>query len=117
MLASGSKGNAIFVSDGITSILFDAGLSGKEMERRLTSRKLSPASIKAIVVSHEHSDHIQGVGVLARRYKIPVYINHQTYQAAKNSIRKAAGVGTGISFHWPRAEVCWTLIRCHKISC
>lgn len=84
MLASGSKGNAIFVSDGITSILFDAGLSGKEMERRLTSRKLSPAGINAIIVSHEHSDHIQGVGVLARRYKIPVYINHQTYQAAKN---------------------------------
>lgn len=86
MLASGSKGNAIYVSDGITSILFDAGLSGKELERRLTSRNLSPDSIRAIVVSHEHSDHIQGVGILARRYKIPVYINQQTYQAAQNSL-------------------------------
>lgn len=86
MLASGSKGNAIYVSDGATSILFDAGLSGKEMERRLTSRKISPSSINAIVVSHEHSDHIQGVGILARRYKIPVYINQQTYQAAKSTL-------------------------------
>jgi phosphoribosyl 1,2-cyclic phosphodiesterase len=88
VLASGSKGNAIFVSDGSTSILFDAGLSGVEIERRLTSRELSPSSINAIVVSHEHTDHIQGVGVLARRYKIPVYISHQTYQAAKKSLGK-----------------------------
>jgi len=88
VLASGSKGNAIFVSDGTTSILVDAGLSGKEIERRLTSRNLSPSSINAIVVSHEHRDHIQGVGVLARRYKIPVYISPQTHEAAKNTLGK-----------------------------
>ena len=87
MLASGSKGNAVYVSDGTTSVLFDAGLSGKEMERRLTSRKISPTSINAIVVSHEHSDHIQGVGVLARRYGIPVYINRQTHEAAKTTLK------------------------------
>ena len=86
MLASGSKGNAIYVSDGTTSILFDAGLSGKEMERRMTSQKIPPSSINAIVVSHEHSDHIQGVGILARRYQIPVYMNRQTHEAAKSAL-------------------------------
>jgi len=88
VLASGSKGNAIFVSDGSTSILVDAGLSGKEIERRLASRELSPSCLNAIVVSHEHRDHIQGVGVLARRLKIPVYISPQTHEAAKNSLGK-----------------------------
>jgi phosphoribosyl 1,2-cyclic phosphodiesterase len=84
VLASGSKGNAIFVSDGSTSILFDAGLSGIEIERRLESRGLDPEQIDAIVVSHEHSDHIQGVGVLSRRYRLPVHITKKTQGAAGN---------------------------------
>jgi len=82
MLASGSKGNAVYFSDGHTAVLIDAGLSGKEIERRLRSRDLSPSSLDAIIVSHEHSDHIQGVGVLSRRYKLPVYINRETRRAA-----------------------------------
>ncbi|MBW2367334.1 MAG: MBL fold metallo-hydrolase [Deltaproteobacteria bacterium] len=82
MLASGSKGNAIYLSDGRTSVLIDAGLSGKEIERRLGQQNIDPESISAIVVSHEHSDHIQGVGVLSRRYQLPVYINPDTLAAA-----------------------------------
>jgi phosphoribosyl 1,2-cyclic phosphodiesterase len=82
MLASGSKGNAIYVSDGATSILIDAGLSGIEIERRLLSKGLSPGDLDAILVSHEHADHIQGVGVLSRRFRLPVYINRKTQQAA-----------------------------------
>jgi len=81
MLASGSKGNAIYVNDGDTAILIDAGLSGIEIERRLISRNLSPQSLNAIVVSHEHGDHIKGVGVLSRRYGLPVYINIGTAAA------------------------------------
>ena len=84
VLSSGSKGNAIYVSDGSSSILIDAGLSGIEIERRLASRKIQPESLDAIIVSHEHSDHIQGVGVLARRYNLPVYISKKTQIAANH---------------------------------
>jgi phosphoribosyl 1,2-cyclic phosphodiesterase len=81
MLASGSKGNAVFISDGETSILVDAGLSGKEIERRMRSRDLFPDLLDAILVSHEHSDHTRGVGVMSRRYKLPVYISRETEKA------------------------------------
>ena len=82
LLASGSKGNAIYLSDGETEILFDAGLSGVELERRMAARELNPRHLSAIVVSHEHHDHIQGVGVLARRYHLPVYMSRATDKAA-----------------------------------
>lgn len=81
VLASGSKGNAIYVSDGVTTVLFDAGLSGIEIERRFTAAGLRIDSLNAIVVSHEHSDHVRGVGILSRRYKVPVYISPITQQA------------------------------------
>jgi phosphoribosyl 1,2-cyclic phosphodiesterase len=87
MLASGSKGNAIYVSDGHTAVLVDAGLSGVEIERRMQSRNLSPESLHAIVVSHEHEDHIRGVGILARRYNLPVYLTAKTFEAAKSQIK------------------------------
>jgi phosphoribosyl 1,2-cyclic phosphodiesterase len=80
-LASGSKGNATYISDGETSVLVDAGLSGVEIQRRLASRELSPEDLDAIIVTHEHSDHIRGVGILSRRYKLPVYINPKTLTA------------------------------------
>jgi len=83
MLASGSKGNAIYVSDGSTSILVDAGLSGIEIQRRLETKGLCPEDLDAIIVSHEHSDHIQGVGVLSRRFNIPVYISRKTKEASQ----------------------------------
>jgi len=82
MLASGSKGNSIHIACGNTSILFDAGLSGIEIERRMRSRGLSPENLDAIVVSHEHSDHIHGVGVLSRRFGVPVYMAPATHQSA-----------------------------------
>ncbi|UCF93281.1 MAG: MBL fold metallo-hydrolase [Desulfobacterales bacterium] len=82
VLASGSKGNAIYISDGRTSILLDAGLSGSEIERRLKSRNLSPADLDALLVSHEHTDHIQGIGVLSRRFKLPVYLSRATGQTS-----------------------------------
>jgi phosphoribosyl 1,2-cyclic phosphodiesterase len=82
MLASGSKGNATYISNGDTSILIDAGLSGVELQRRLVSRGLAPENLDAIIVTHEHSDHVQGVGVLSRRFKLPVYINQKTQQAS-----------------------------------
>lgn len=86
VLASGSKGNAIYVSDGQTAILVDAGLSGIEIERRMKAVGIDIHSLKAIVVSHEHSDHIRGVGILARRYNLSVYITEETAAAAGQNL-------------------------------
>jgi len=90
MLASGSKGNAIYIADGDTAILIDAGLSGVEIERRLQARQLDPANLDAICVSHEHNDHIQGVGVLSRRFNLPVYLTPRTALTAAPQLGKVA---------------------------
>ncbi|RKD22898.1 metallohydrolase [Ammoniphilus oxalaticus] len=79
ILASGSTGNSILVETDQTTLLFDAGLSGKQIETRLKEIEIDPRSIDAIVVTHEHSDHIKGVGVLARRYSLPVYTHEKTW--------------------------------------
>jgi len=86
MLASGSSGNSIFISDGNTNVLMDAGLSGVEIERRLKSKGLSPADLDAVIVSHEHEDHIRGVGVLSRRFDLPVYMSRKTAQTASSRL-------------------------------
>jgi len=88
MLASGSKGNCIHIGSGDASILVDAGLSGREIERRMEERSLSPDHLLAIVVSHEHVDHIRGVGVLARRFNLPVFMSSETANAALSAIGK-----------------------------
>jgi len=83
-LASGSKGNSLFVSCNNSSILIDAGLSGIEIERRLSHVNIDPESLTAIIVTHEHFDHVKGAGILSRRFKLPVYITQKTYQACSN---------------------------------
>jgi phosphoribosyl 1,2-cyclic phosphodiesterase len=101
MLASGSKGNAIYISSGTASVLIDAGLSGIEIERRLNSRGIDPGSLDAILVSHEHGDHIQGVGALSRRFRLPVYANRKTRSAASDQlgkIRELIGFECGMPF-------------------
>lgn len=85
-LASGSRGNSVFVSGGDTSILVDAGLSGIELERRMAAREIAPDTLSAIVVTHEHTDHILSAGVLSRRYNIPVYMNELTCRAASTRL-------------------------------
>ena len=87
-LASGSHGNSVFVSSGEISVLVDAGLSGIELERRMSAKGISPDSLSAIVVTHEHTDHVKGVGILSRRYNIPVYINERTCYGASGKIGK-----------------------------
>ncbi len=82
VLASGSSGNAIYVSDGHTALLVDAGLSGVEIERRMHRRNLDPRTLNGIIVSHEHEDHLRGVGILSRRYALPVFITSGTHLAA-----------------------------------
>ena len=100
-LASGSKGNATYISDGETSILVDAGLSGIEIQRRLASRDLPPEDLDAIIVTHEHSDHIRGVGILSRRYNLPVYINPKTHKACPRlgKLHETKAFECGTTFH------------------
>ncbi|WP_270455207.1 MBL fold metallo-hydrolase [Halonatronomonas betaini] len=88
VLASGSSGNSIYLSTDNTAILIDAGLSGKELERRMKSVKLNPEDISAILVTHEHGDHIKGAGVLSRRYNIPIYASAGTWKAARKKLGK-----------------------------
>ncbi|MBU2627792.1 MAG: MBL fold metallo-hydrolase [Proteobacteria bacterium] len=71
----------MFVSCGNQSFLIDAGLSGVETERRLNTVNIDPESLTAILITHEHSDHVKGAGILSRRFKLPVYITQKTYQA------------------------------------
>ena len=84
LLASGSKGNSLFIKSGESRILIDAGLSGRQIESRLANIGEDPAKLDAILVTHEHRDHVTAVGPLARRYKLPVYINPQTHAAMPN---------------------------------
>ena len=90
VLASGSKGNAIYVSDGYTAILIDAGLSATEIQRRLKSRGLNPKDLDAILVTHEHSDHIQAVSVLSRQLKLPIYLSRNIKKkvSGRNSLHE-----------------------------
>jgi phosphoribosyl 1,2-cyclic phosphodiesterase len=92
VLASGSCGNATYLSDGCTTILIDAGLSGVEVQRRMAAKGLDPADLDAILVSHEHTDHVRGVGVLSRRFGLEVYINEDTHRASQGSLGKLTEV-------------------------
>ena len=88
MLGSGSRGNCTFIEEGKTRILIDAGFSGKEITRRLAAINRRPEQLSAILVTHEHNDHIAGVGVLSRRFHLPVYANSGTHEAAKGKVGK-----------------------------
>lgn len=80
VLSSGSKANSTFIEVGSQRILIDCGLSATQASKRLVAHGINPESLTAIIVTHEHSDHIKGVPALSRRYKIPVYANERTAQ-------------------------------------
>ncbi|MED1202732.1 MBL fold metallo-hydrolase [Heyndrickxia acidicola] len=86
VLASGSTGNAIYVETESHSFLVDAGFSGKQMESLFQEVDRKIDSLSGILVTHEHSDHIKGVGVLARKYNLPVYANDKTWKAMEGLI-------------------------------
>lgn len=81
VLASGSTGNAIYVATEEHSLLIDAGLSGKKMQELFNGIGKKIEDLSGILVTHEHSDHIKGLGVLARKYKLPIYANEKTWKA------------------------------------
>ena len=78
-LVSSSSGNSTLFSDGETNILIDCGLSGSALCEKLEGTGVSPSELSGIFVTHEHSDHTKGVGVIARRYNIPVYATEKTF--------------------------------------
>lgn len=87
-LYSGSSGNCQFIGTDKVKILIDAGLSGKKIEIALKSIDENPADINAIFITHEHSDHVSGAGILSRRYNIPIYANIRTWEAMENRLGK-----------------------------
>jgi len=83
IIASGSNGNSCLVEDQGVSVLIDAGKSGREIEARMKRLNKSLEDVNGIVITHGHSDHICGAGVLSRRYGIPVYTTHEVHSQAK----------------------------------
>ncbi|ADC49620.1 metallo-beta-lactamase family protein YycJ [Alkalihalophilus pseudofirmus OF4] len=86
VLASGSTGNAIYVEADDKKLLVDVGLSGKKMDELFTEIGRNPKELDGILVSHEHSDHIKGVGVFARKHKLPIFANEKTWLAMENNL-------------------------------
>ncbi len=81
VLASGSKGNSTVIASSRTRVLVDAGLSCRELLRRMAVAGENPAALDAILITHEHLDHVAGLAVLARRLRIPVFFTEPTHRA------------------------------------
>jgi len=79
VLSSGSTGNATLIEHGESRVLLDAGLSAKRIEQLLLERDVKPEALTCVLVTHEHSDHVKGLGAIARKYKLPVYANMATW--------------------------------------
>ena len=93
VLASGSKGNSVLIRTEKTNILLDAGLSGKKIISALQSIGINEHKIDAIVISHEHNDHISAAGILCRKLHIPLYITTLTYSVCRHKLKNIpAGV-------------------------
>lgn len=90
VLGSGSKGNCVYIECGRTAILIDGGFSGKEISSRLQSIGKDVSQLDAICITHEHNDHIAGVGVLSRRSNLPVYANPGTFLSGECRLGKLA---------------------------
>lgn len=84
-IASGSSGNCIYVGSDTTHLLMDVGISGKKTEAGLRELDLSMQDIDGIFITHEHTDHIAGLGVLARKYGVPIYATKGTIEAISHS--------------------------------
>lgn len=84
-IASGSSGNCLYIGTGLTHILIDAGVSCKKIENALYDMDLKPENISGILITHEHSDHINGLGSFTKKYGIPLYGTIETLAAVKRS--------------------------------
>ncbi len=112
-IASGSSGNCVYVGSEATHLLVDVGISGKKTESGLEELGLTGRDIDGILITHEHSDHIQGLGVIARKFGIPIYATAGTIREIKRLC--AAGRGGGLGdiedslFHEVKEDVRFTI--------
>ena len=88
IIASGSKGNCLFIEGGSTRILVDCGLTLTDVEQRLSEKGIDLNTISAILVTHEHSDHCKGVGRISKKFNIPVYFYFDNYEKLNNACSK-----------------------------
>ena len=108
VLGSGSRGNATLIEAGSTRVLVDNGFSAKELLARLQRVAIEPESITALLLTHEHNDHVAGAGALARRLRLPVYGNVPTLRAAEAKLGKVPELhefNTGDSFAVEGVEI------------
>lgn len=97
VLASGSKGNCIYVAGGGTSLLVDAGISAREIVNRLNAARIAPESLEAVLFTHDHSDHFRGIEVFSRRYPVRLFANE--------------GTASGIEANFPKASFAWEIFE------
>ena len=96
-IASGSSGNCIYVGSHNTHVMIDAGISKKRIEQGLNSIGLKASEIDGILITHEHSDHVSGLGIFSKKFNVPVYANLETWNAMakqKEKIEAARSIAT-----------------------
>ena len=118
ILASGSKGNACYIESEEARILIDGGLSCRELIRRLTLIGRDSTDFDALILTHEHSDHIKGAGPIARQFDIPVFANNQTLKKSQKII---GNISKPITIHTGQAitikdVVIETFTKCHDAA-
>lgn len=87
VLGSGSSGNSLLVEAEGVRLLVDAGFSGRDLERRLAAVGVDPESLAGILITHDHGDHTKGMGILARRFSLPLYLTERTARACRKLLR------------------------------
>lgn len=102
VLASGSSGNAIYIENKENRFLVDVGLTGKKTEELMKQIGKSPKDLTGIFISHEHRDHVSGAGVLARKYKIPIYANAKTWEGMNSIIGE---ISSELKFEFPTGAI------------
>jgi phosphoribosyl 1,2-cyclic phosphodiesterase len=95
VLGSGSRGNGTLVASNDTYVLVDCGFSLRETERRLARLGVGAEQLSAILVTHEHADHVHGVGLLSRRYNLPVYMSNGTLRGMRKPVETTGVVACG----------------------
>lgn len=85
-LQSGSNGNAIYVEAGEVRLLFDAGISGRQAKTRMQAKGRHPAECNALIISHNHSDHVGCAGIYQRMFELPIYMTEKTYRASRSQL-------------------------------
>ena len=115
MLGSGSKGNCTYIECGDTGILIDAGLSCAQIEKRLNAINVNPYSIKAVLITHEHADHIAGAPAFALKFGARVYTHKDTWNAMSHKFDKLA-YSQMIDICTPNFEINNINISCFNLS-